>query len=231
MLDGARAGAPVLVARGHCRIETEDEAGYIRVRVEPEGAELGVNVVPVGDRRLLVYRVTQAMRRVMDVLPHGIRVPRAEEAELVRVLGQLSHTVEVRSPQLGAEREVPANSTPCVRIAPHAGAWLVQVGVRPFGASGRFFVAGTGRVSVTHAEGGARIRAERSLEGERARVAALVAACPTLSRDPDEQAEAEAAGEVHSWTFGEARCSRSCPSSGTRRRPTTSSGPSPRGSG
>ncbi|HEX3593911.1 MAG TPA: DEAD/DEAH box helicase, partial [Polyangiaceae bacterium] len=203
VVDGARSGAPVLVARGHCRIETEEEAGYVRVLVEPEGAVLGVNVVPSEEGKLLVYRVTAAMQRVIEVLPHGVRVPKAEEPELVRVLGKLSQSVEVRSPQLGAEREVQADATPCLRIAPHAGAWLVQLGVRPFGAAGRFFVAGTGRVSVTHAADGVRVRTERDFEAERAGVAALVAECPTLVRDEDERIEAEAAGEEHSYTFGE----------------------------
>lgn len=203
VLDGARAGAPVEVVRGACRIETEEEAGYIRVLVEPEGAELGINVVPDGDRCLLVYRVTQAMARVMEALPRGVRVPKEHEADLVRVLGKLSQSVEVQCPQLGAERQVRADSTPCVRIAPYAGAWLVQIGVRPFGSAGRFFVAGIGRVSVTLAEGGARLRAERDFDAERSKVAALLAECPSLERDDEERREAEAAGEAHSFTFGE----------------------------
>jgi superfamily II DNA or RNA helicase len=204
VVDGSRSRAPIAVVRGHCRIETEDEASHIRVVVEPEGAVLGVNVVPDGESRLLVYRVTPAMQRVIDVLPHGVRVPKAEGPALVRVLGKLSQSVEVRSPELGAERELTADATPVLRISPHAGAWLVQVGVRPFGAAGRFFVAGVGKVSVTFASEGARLRTERDFEAERAGVAALVARCATLTRDDEEQQEAEAAGEAHSYTFGEA---------------------------
>ncbi|HVW28693.1 MAG TPA: DEAD/DEAH box helicase [Polyangiaceae bacterium] len=203
VLDGARGGAMVQVVRGQCRIETEDDGGYIRVLVEPAGAVLGVNVVPSGEERLVVYRVTPAMQRVMEVLPNGVRVPKSEEATLVRVLGKLAESVTVVSPTLGAERTVAADATPCVRVAPHAGAWLVELGVRPFGASGRFFVAGAGRVGVMHAEGSARLRAERDFDAERAGLAALLAECPTLSRDAEEQEEAVAAGEAHRFTLGE----------------------------
>ncbi|HEX4338956.1 MAG TPA: DEAD/DEAH box helicase [Polyangiaceae bacterium] len=203
VVDGARARTPIKVVRGQCRIETEEDAGYVRVVVEPEGAVLGVNVVPTGEDELVVYRVTPAMARVIEVLPHGVRVPKAEEPALVRVLRKLSRSVEVRSPVLGAESEATADATPCVRIAPYAGAWLVQLGVRPFGAQGRFFVAGIGRVSVTHASEGVRLRTERNFDAELAGVAALIAECPTLIRDEDEQSEAEAAGEAHGYTFGE----------------------------
>ena len=99
----------------------------------------------------------------------------------LQVLGQLSQSVEVYSPELATEREAEADATPCLRFAPHAGAWLVQAGVRPFGKQGRFFVAGTGRATLSYFSGGERLRCERDFERERAGVDALVAACPTLA--------------------------------------------------
>ena len=44
--NGARGSQRVEVVRGSCRVEAEEDAGYIRIVVEPAGAKLGVNVVP-----------------------------------------------------------------------------------------------------------------------------------------------------------------------------------------
>jgi superfamily II DNA or RNA helicase len=201
VFNGAR-GARVDVVRGTCRVEAEEDAGYIRVVVEPAGAKLGVNVVPEGEERLLVYRVTEAMQRVIEVLPHGVRVPLAQKGELLKVLGVLSQSVEVQSSELGAERVVEANAAPCLRFAVHAGAWMVQAGVRPFGGQGRFFVAGVGRSSVTFVGTEGRLRCERDFERERASVDALVAACPTLNASVEEQ-EGRAPHEADNWVLGE----------------------------
>jgi superfamily II DNA or RNA helicase len=201
VFNGAR-GARVEVVGGTCRIEAEEDSGYIRVVVEPAGAKLGINVVPDGEERLLVYRVTEAMQRVIDVLPHGVRVPLAQKGELLKVLGVLSQSVEVQSSELGAERTVEANATPCLRFAVHAGAWMVQAGVRPFGGQGRFFVAGIGRSSVSFVGAEGRLRCERDFERERASVDALVAACASLRVSAEEE-EGRAPHEVDNWVLGE----------------------------
>jgi superfamily II DNA or RNA helicase len=202
VVNGARGNLRVEVVRGTCRIETDEAAGYIGVLVEPEGAALGVNVVVEGEDRLVVYRVTEAMQRVIDVLPRGMRVPVAHKPELLRVLARLSQSVEVQSPELGVERQVEADATPCLRFAPHAGAWQVQAGVRPFGVQGRFFIAGTGRQSLTFVADVERLRCERDFERERAAVDGLVAACPSLAGALEEQ-EGRPHHEADNWVLGE----------------------------
>lgn len=202
VVNGARGNARVEVVRGSCRIEADEAGGYVNVLVEPPFAKAGVNVVPEGDDRLVVYRVSDAMQRVIDVLPSTLRVPAAQKTELLRVLGKLSQGVEVQSPWLGVERVVVADATPCLRFALHAGAWMIQAGVRPFGSQGRFFVAGVGRTSLTLIEGGERLRCERDFERERAGIDALIAACPSL-RGALEEVEGRPAHEVDNWVLGE----------------------------
>ncbi len=206
--NGARGMTPVEVVRGTCRVETHEDGGHIRVVVEPEGAELGINVVPQSETRLVVYRVTRAMRRVIEVLPHGIRIPRSHEPELLRVLDKLARTIEVKSPQLGVERAVEGDTTPCIRIAPQAGAWLVQIGVRPFGAQGPLLPrrARAPPASRSRRRASASARSDRDLQRERARVDELTAECPTLQRDPeDDQSDAEEEKAEDRWVFGEER--------------------------
>jgi superfamily II DNA or RNA helicase len=199
--NGARPQAPIEVARGACRIETSEQAGHIQLVVEPAGAQLGVNVVPEREDRLLVYRVTREMQRVMQALPHGVRIPLSRELEVIELLSKLSQTIEVRSPQFAAEKAEPADATPCLRLAPQAGAWLVQAGVRPFGSEGRFFLAGVGRSSVTLLSGSARVRLERNLELEQSLLSALIAECASLRSEdgpPDTDPIAES---TDSWVF------------------------------
>ncbi|HET7539723.1 MAG TPA: DEAD/DEAH box helicase [Polyangiaceae bacterium] len=202
VVNAVRARAPVEVMRGTPRIETREERGYVQVFVEPREAVLGVNVVPESETTLLVYRVPEAIFRASEALRGGTRVPKSHERELLSVLGKLAESVEVRSPELGSERTVEADSTPCLRFALHAGAWLVQLGVRPFSEQGRFFLAGVGRANLSVYSDGRRLRCERDLQLERDKNLALRKACPTLESPPDldEQSPFDA---PDSWTLGE----------------------------
>ncbi|MEI9949810.1 MAG: DEAD/DEAH box helicase [Pseudomonadota bacterium] len=202
VVNGLRARAPVEVIRGTPRIETREERGYVQVFVEPAGATLGINVVPESETRLLVYRVPDGIFRASEALRGGTRIPKSHERELLSVLGKLAESVEVRSAELGSERAVVADPTPCVRFAVHAGAWLVQLGVRPFSEQGRFFLAGVGRASLSAYAAGQRLRCERDLKLERDRNLALRRACPTLESPPapDEQSPFDT---PDSWTLGE----------------------------
>ena len=202
VVNGMRARTPVEVARGTPRIETREERGYVQVFVEPLGAVRGVNLVPESETRLLVYRVPEPIFRASEALRGGTRIPKSHERELLAVLGKLAESVEVRSPELGSERTMLADPTPCVRFAVHAGAWLVQLGVRPFSEQGRFFLAGVGRASLSAYAGGQRLRCERDLQLERDRNLALRSACPTLAQPPEPD-ELSPFDTPDSWTLGE----------------------------
>jgi hypothetical protein len=203
VFNGARGGQRVEVVRGTPRVETRDERGFLSIYVEPRGARLGVNVVVESESRLLVYRVTPAMQRVVELLPEGLRIPKERESQALAVLGKLSRGVEVQSTHLGADREVEANATPCLRISPEAGSWLVQIGVRPFGDHGRFFIAGAGKATLSLYTGGERLICTRELLLEKARVSGLIQSCQTLlERTLDLDARAPGEGR-ESWDFTE----------------------------
>jgi superfamily II DNA or RNA helicase len=202
VINGMRARAPVQVVRGTPRLETREERGYVQVFVEPLGLSLGVNALPEGEERLVVYRVTPAMQRVIEAVRGGARIPKSHEKELLSVLGKLADSVEVRSPELGSERTVEADATPCLRFSPHAGAWLVQLGVRPFAEQGQFFLAGVGRESLSVYTRGQRLRCVRDLAQERLLHDQVRAACPTLSEDEDPE-ERSPLDAPDSWTLGE----------------------------
>ncbi|MFO0612546.1 MAG: DEAD/DEAH box helicase [Polyangiaceae bacterium] len=205
VFNGARGDLRVEVVRGACRLVVADDPGYVAVRVEPEGARLGVNVRPEGEARLVVYRVSKAMARVIEAMPRGLRVPKSRADEVSRLLDALGESVPIEGADRGAEETRAADSTPCVRFSQHAGAWLVELGVHPFGGTatttrGRFFVAGVGRPTLHVHVDGRRVRIARDLAAEAANVARLVASCETLARPRDDAPPEDA----HAWILGEA---------------------------
>ncbi len=180
VFNGARGRLPVAIGRGTCRVETRREHGHLVISFEPAGAVEGVNVVVESETRLVVYRVTPALGKLFGLVPSGVRIPERYEPEAVGVLSRLAEHVEIRSSSLGARRRLAAESTPVLRISPESGAWYVEVGVRPFGARGRFFPPGLGRLAITTRDGDDWLDAERDFEQEIARFHELATACPSL---------------------------------------------------
>ncbi len=133
VFNGARGRQPVEVIRGNCHVETHQDRGHLVIHMEPSGALEGLNLVVEGETRVIVYRVSAALARLIQLLPTGLRIPEAHQNEGLAILARLAEHVEIRSPELGACRTVVADSTPCLRISTEAGAWWVEIGVRPYG--------------------------------------------------------------------------------------------------
>jgi superfamily II DNA or RNA helicase len=180
VFNGARGRKPVEVVRGRCRIETAEEHGHFVIRIEPAGAEVGVHVVVENESRVVVYRVDSALAKLIQLIPTGIRIPQSEKREGLAVLSRLAEHVAIDSPELGVLRTVVADSCPCIRISPEAGAWWIEIGVRPFGENGRFFPPGLGKSLVTVHSDEDVLDTERNLNEELRRFNALLEACPTL---------------------------------------------------
>jgi superfamily II DNA or RNA helicase len=210
VFNGARPGQRVLVTRAECHVSATSERGALVIRVTPEGAQLGVNLVAEGEDRILVYRINANTKRLIDLLPQGLSIPEKHQGQALRVLDKLSQSIDVRSKELGQEVLVGADSTPCLRISPEAGAWMLQLGVRPFGEKGRFFQPAQGHATLTHYAEGTRQRTERDFELELNRASELVGACPTLREATERErgepgaAEEELNEPIHQWVLGEA---------------------------
>jgi superfamily II DNA or RNA helicase len=194
VFNGARGRLRVAVVRGSCRVETHRERDHIVVQVHPASPAEGVHVEVESETRVVVYRVNAAFARLVQTLPSGLRIPESHQDEAKALLVRLAEHVEIHSPELGACRAAAADSTPCIRISPEAGAWWVEVGVRPFGELGRFFPPGLGRSVVTMHADGELFDSERKFDQEIARYDALLAQCPTLlgaTRSEIDAADAE----------------------------------------
>ncbi|HMA95118.1 MAG TPA: SNF2-related protein, partial [Polyangiaceae bacterium] len=205
VFNGARGRQSVEVVRGTCRIKTSRDRGHLVVQLEPAGAAEGIHVVVESETRVVVYRIDAVLARLTQAMSNGIRIPENHQNEGRALLARLAEQVEIDSPELGACRVAVADATPVLRISCEAGAWWVEIGVRPFGEFGRFFPAGIGRSVVTLHGEGELLDTERNPDLEIAGYHALLAACPTLLnaargelQDVDVESE-----HAHSFSLGE----------------------------
>jgi hypothetical protein len=204
VFNGNRGRQPVEVVHGHCRIETSEERGSLVIRTEPTVVEVGLHVVVENETRVVVYRIDSVFAKLNAVLQDGLRLPPNQKQDGLALLARLAPHLEIRSPELGAFRAIRADSAPCLRISSDAGAFWVEVGVRPFGELGRFFPPGVGRTSVTVHGGDDLFESERDLAEENARFRSLLSACPTLDAALKHEADVTGSEEPrYSATLGE----------------------------
>ncbi len=204
--NGARGALPIEVVRGECRVETREEHGHLLVSVEPANAKEGINVVVESEARLKVVRVDATMAELTRLLPGSVRIPASRAHDVLPLLGRLADHVPVHSERLSAHKRIVADPTPCLRISPEAGAFFVELGVRPFGPGGRFVPAGSGRAALTSYAQGELISSERDLELELRLALELGGACSTLRAIEARESEEGVSPNPeprHSWVLGE----------------------------
>ncbi len=202
VVDGARGGLRMEVARAECRIETIEEGEHVRLGVRPAGVGPGLNLVRDGESRLLVVDVEEPMDAVLEALPEDVLVPQADVPRLLTTLGRLGDGIPITGSLFESESEKSADTTPTLRFTTHAGAYWVELGVVPFGPGGRFFATRAGPAVVSKTAGGRNIRVARDFMQEERRKSELIAACPSLLSQP---VESDEASQAAAWVLGEER--------------------------
>lgn len=186
VVDASQGGVDVEVRRRACAIESEWKGNELRVWWDPPGVEAGWNVLVSGPRQLDVVFHEPEDDSLADRLRVPLLIPAQGSERALEVLGKLSDRVALRGPASAPRRRVAANATPCLRLSPASGAWLLELGVQPFGQGGRFFPAGEGPVVLNTSAGGRPACTVRNLEEERQKAQALVQGSPTLAQNEEE---------------------------------------------
>ncbi len=202
VVDGAQGELPLEVTRQHLRIETIDEVDHLRIGVRPKNLSPGLNLLRLADDRLCVVTVEASMAAVLETLREDLLVPHVEAAQVLSVLSRLSSRVPVKSPHLDGETDVSAGSTLTLRLTPHSGAYLLEMGLRPFGKEGRFFPPGSGPAVLSTTVEGRRVRTTRALDVEREQADEFVATCRTLLKGEREDTPGHT-GPSYAWILGE----------------------------
>ncbi len=168
-----------------------------------------------GSDRARLVRTTPAQLRVAELVTQGWQVPAAEKAELDAALRVLATHFQIAS-DAEAGHEVPASDVLRAELTPRGGGLELKLVAAPFGDFGPRLAPGAGRERVTTVHQGATLYTRRALDGERARLAALLQTADFLddgmhewALDEPEQAlavvealAAQAPGIVSEWPKG-----------------------------
>ena len=185
------------IVQGVCQVKAETQDGLFCVEVEPETLHPGLHIAQTGPQRISVYRITSAFANAAKIVGRGLTVPAANKDKALAMLGRLAQTVTVHCPDFGTEEERAADPTPCLRVVPEGGNFRVELGVRPFGARGRFFPEGAGPLTLSAFADGKPVRFQRSAEAEKEGVQRVLTSCPTLNKEDVEHEP------PHAWDMGE----------------------------
>ncbi len=210
---------PLLVAPAQRKADDDDDDAldaFIppRAQAAAERARQTLLIADGNDRARLV-RTTPAQLRVAELVTQGWQVPAGEKAELDAALRVLATHFQIAS-DAEAGHEVPASDVLRAELTPRGGGLELKLVAAPFGDFGPRLAPGTGRERVTTVHQGATLYTRRTLDAERARLAALLQAADFLDDamhewelDEPEQAlavvealAAQAPGIVSEWPKG-----------------------------
>jgi superfamily II DNA or RNA helicase len=192
-------GHPLIFWEDAPAVRVELVKGEPELLITPQDSQWRLELVPqiVLDEPLRVVRETptrlkvivfnEAHRRITALLGQGLLVPGAAKTRVLETVAALANVVTVQSSiDAGVENleEVAADSLPHVHLLPFGEGLKVELRVRPFAIGGPSYRPGAGGERVIAEIDGKRVQALRDLKLERRRVAQLVTAVPTLSRQP-----------------------------------------------
>ena len=181
-------GVRVELVRGEPELLIAPQGSQWRLELVPQvGPEEPLKVVKETPTRLKVIVFSKAHRRIMALLGSGLMVPTTAKTRVLETMAALSGLVTVQSSiDAGVENleEVAADSLPHVHLLPFGEGLKIELRVRPFATGGPSYRPGAGGERVIAEIDGKRLQARRDLKLERRRVAQVMTAVPTLSRQP-----------------------------------------------
>jgi superfamily II DNA or RNA helicase len=176
------------LVRGEPELLITPQGSQWRLELSPSAlADEPLRVVKETPTRLKVIAFNEAHQRVMTILGQGLVVPAAAKARVLETVAALSNLVTVQSSiDTGVDHleEVAADALPHVHLLPFGEGLKIELLVRPFAAGGPYYRPGVGGERVIAEIDGKRLQARRDLKLERRRMAQVVTAVPTLSRQP-----------------------------------------------
>jgi len=143
--------------------------------------------------RLKVIEVSAEHRRIAEILgkQNRLEVPALAKERVLAAVNAISRIVTVHSDIGGVANveEVPAQTKPHVHLLPAGAGLKVALLSRPFAQGGPYYRPGTGGETAIAEIDGKRLQTSRNLREEKKLAQAAIAACPTLSSQPEEDGE------------------------------------------
>ncbi|MBW4519829.1 MAG: DEAD/DEAH box helicase [Scytolyngbya sp. HA4215-MV1] len=151
-------------------------------------------VVKESPTRLKVIEITADHRRIAEILgaKNRLQVPAIAKDQVLAAINAVSGIVTVHSDIGGGvsnAEEVPADAKPHVHLLPAGDGLKVAVLTRPFAQGGPYYRPGAGGETVIAEIEGKRLQTTRKLKEEKQLANAAIAACPTLTRQAEQDGE------------------------------------------
>jgi superfamily II DNA or RNA helicase len=178
--------AHVDLVEGTPTLTVVQEGDWVRFQLSPplvRGQEVALERESAA--RLKVVFPSEGVQRYAEVIGAGLRVPRAEQGRVAKLLGPLSSVLSVQSTLGGGgapHEKKKASSAPIVQLWRRGEGLLLRLIVRPFSTPEPCFTPGVGAETVLAEIEGQRWQTQRSLAQETLEATALREACPSLAR-------------------------------------------------
>ncbi|WP_296255163.1 MULTISPECIES: DEAD/DEAH box helicase [unclassified Pseudomonas] len=170
---------------GQAALHLQAHAEQIRVHLEPEGL-LDADETYVHKEtptRLLVYPVSRELRKIAEIVGHGLNVPTSAKAQLIEAVSAIAPLLPIHSdiPELTGhlDRE-PADTRLYAHLLPLAEGVRLQLLVRPL-ADGSWFRPGQGAENLLGERDGKALQVCRDLAAERHALQQVLQSCPGLA--------------------------------------------------
>lgn len=192
---GGLVGHPLLFDEQDPRQSIELANGTITMRVDRVGADWRITCDPWpptgtemyavrhGAGRILLYKVSQELRSIAELIgPGGIIVPLGEAERIARLSSKITPLVAVQS-ELSGDQATRKEADPrlYLQLRKQGERLRIDVQVRPLGSLGPWFAPGSGGKRVMAQVAAERLEAERDLAGERTQFEALLSHSAALS--------------------------------------------------
>ena len=185
-----RADAPeasVEIVRDDPQLRVTTEGSLIRIRLCPKPPDSGTIIASaLSSTRVVVCSFRKKHREIIDLLgSEGLLVPSASKQAVERAVSAASRLLTVPSDIGGgdaADAETVADPTPQIHLTPYGEGMRAEPLVKPFSSEGPAFRPGKGGRVVFSIVGRKRLRAQRNLEEETRRFAAVRSSCRTLDK-------------------------------------------------
>ncbi len=164
-------------------VVTEERDGY-KIALSHAADQPAVFLEPETANRYRVIDVSQPVLKLQEILGRrGLTVPRQAKERVVTLLKEQNLSLPVRADIAAVELpSIEGQATPVLQMQPWEDGLKVAMVVRPFGATGPYYLAGHGGPSVLAVIEGQRQRANRDLAAERSSADSVLATLPTLHR-------------------------------------------------
>lgn len=149
-------------------------------------------VVKETPTRYKLVRFSPQHLTIASILQKSLKIPAQAEQLTNQAIAALSSLITIHSDLEGGtagSREVEADATPHIHLLPFQEGLKAEILVKPLSEAEMWNKPGIGGQKVFAEVGGEKLYAARDLIREKALVGQLIAACPSLSRQEEENGE------------------------------------------